>query len=272
MRLDLHIHTTASDGAWTPEKVVAAARRGGLDMIAIADHDTTAAVIPAQAFAADSDVQVIPAIEVSSTHEAREVHILGYFVDPHSRTLLAHTQRAFGRREARMREMVARLAEQGIDVSFEQVEAAAGPDRVNMGRPHLARALVAAGHVSSVIEAFNTLIGDRHAAFVPTGLLDPFQAVELILEAKGLPVWAHPPTDLLDALLPRLVRAGLRGLEVYRPSHGRQDVLRLEAICRTSALLMSGGSDWHTPESGTVLGDFHVSGDEVQKLLAAGGI
>ena len=94
----------------------------------------------------------------------------------------------------------------------------------------------------------------------------------LILEAGGIPVWAHPPGDVIDALLPGLVRAGLRGLETYRPTHGRNDVLRLEAICRSAGLLKSGGSDWHTPESGYALGDFHVTGDEVEKLLAEGGI
>lgn len=272
MRLDLHIHTTASDGAWAPEKVVAAAARGGLDVIAIADHDTTAGIEAAQAAGAECNVQVVPALEVSSTRDAREIHVLGYFVDPGAAPLQAHSERAFGVREERMRRMIERLADQGVDVTFEEVEAAAGPDRVNIGRPHLARALVEAGHVSSVPDAFNTLIGDGHPAFVPTALLDPAGAIEMILASGGLPFWAHPPSDLIDAFLPDMVRAGLRGLEVYRPSHGRSDVLRLEGICRTTGLLMSGGSDWHTPESGNVLGDFHVTGDEVEKLLAAGGL
>lgn len=272
MRLDLHIHTTASDGAWTPDRVVEGARRGGLDVIALADHDTTAGVAAAQEAGAARGIQVIPALELSSTQDGREVHLLGYFVDPETPALVAHARRAFGVREARMREMVDRLGSQGLEVTFEEVEAAAGPDRVNIGRPHLARALMARGYVSSVVEAFNTLIGDQHAAFVPTALLEPVGAIELVLAAGGLPVWAHPPADLLDPLLPRLVRAGLRGLEVYRPAHSRGDVLRLEAICRTSALLMSGGSDWHTPDSGAVLGDFHVTGDEIEKLLTAGGM
>ena len=272
MRLDLHIHTTASDGAWSPEKVVAGAARGGLDVIAIADHDTTAGVAAAQAAGAECNVQVVPALEVSSTHEGRDIHVLGYFVDPLAEALQAHARRAGTLREARMREMIARLATQGIEVTFEDVDAAAGPERVNIGRPHLARALVTRGYASSVLDAFNSLIGDQHAAFVPTALLDPMEAVGLVLAGGGIPVWAHPPGDTIDALLPRLVRAGLRGLEIYRPTHGRSDVLRLEAICRSTGLLRSGGSDWHTPESGYVLGDFHVTGDEVEKLLAAGGM
>jgi 3',5'-nucleoside bisphosphate phosphatase len=272
MRLDLHIHTTASDGAWTPEQVVAGAARGLLDVIAIADHDTVAAVRPAQRAAADANVQVIPALEASSTWEDREIHILGYFVDPEAPALVEHTLRAARLREERMREMLVRLEGQGIHVTFEEVEGAAGATRVNLGRPHLARALVARGHATSVTDAFNSLIGDRLPAFVPTRLVAPEEAVTLIRDVGGIPVWAHPPGDLMDALLPGLMAAGLRGLEVYRPSHDRNDVLRLEGVCRSARLLASGGSDWHTPESGFSLGDFHVSADEVEKLLSAGGM
>ena len=115
-------------------------------------------------------------------------------------------------------------------------------------------------------------IGDDHEAFVPTHLLDPVGAIELILEGDGVPVWAHPPGDLVDALLPSMKEAGLRGLEVYRPRNRRSEVLRYESICRSAGLLMTGGSDWHTPDAGSALGDFHVSGDEVADLLEAGGL
>jgi predicted metal-dependent phosphoesterase TrpH len=272
MRLDLHIHTTASDGAWSPAKVVAGAHNGGLDVIAVADHDTVAAVETAQAAGAEVDVQVIPALEASSTYQNREIHILGYFVDLRSASLVRQTRRASERREVRMREMLVRLEGQGIEVPFEEVERAAGADRVNLARPHLARALVALGHATSVTDAFLHLIGDNRPAFVPTALGEPQEAVALILESGGIPVWAHPPGDLMDALLPKLIRAGLRGVEVYRPTHDRNDVLRLEGVCRTTGLLASGGSDWHSPEGGNVLGDFHVTADEVERLLAAGGM
>ena len=190
MKLDLHIHTTASDGAWSPEAVVRAAAKGGLDVIAVADHDTTAAFAAASAIGAEVRVQVVPALEVSSTHRERDVHVLGYFVDPDAPAVVAHRTRATGRRDERMHEMVERLTASGIEITFEQVEAEAGPDRVAIGRPHLARALVAAGHVSSIHEAFNTLIGDSSGAFVPTRLLTPVQAVELIA-LKAANIW--PP-------------------------------------------------------------------------------
>jgi predicted metal-dependent phosphoesterase TrpH len=272
MRLDLHIHTTASDGTWTPEQVSRGARVGGLDVIAIADHDTVAAVHPAREAAAQMDVQVIPALEASSTWQNREIHILGYFVDLDAPGLVGHTRRASELREARMREILSKLHDQGVEVPFEDVEHAAGAHRVNLGRPHLARALVSLGYATSVSEAFTRLIGDDRPAFVPTRLVAPEEAVALILESGGIPVWAHPPGDLMDVVLPRLVQAGLRGLEVYRPSHDRNDVLRLEAVCRSTGLLCSGGSDWHTPEGGAALGDFHVTADEVEALLEAGGM
>lgn len=272
MRLDLHIHTTASDGAWSPEAVVEGAAKGGLDVIAVTDHDTTAAVVPAQAAAEAFRLQVIPGIEVSSTWQGQDIHILGYFVDPDAPALVAHAGRATTRRDDRMQEMVDRLVEQGIEVDFDDVERAAGPDRVVIGRPHLARALVESGAATSVSDAFDRLIGDQHDAFVPTALLDPIGAIGLVLAAGGVPIWAHPPGELVEPLLPGMLDAGLRGLEVYRPRHKRAEVLRYEAICRASALLMSGGSDWHTPDAGSVLGDFHVEAAEIEALLHAGGL
>ena len=272
MNVDLHIHTTASDGAWSPEKVVRAAAHGGLDVIAIADHDTTRSVSAAVAAGRDVNVHVIPAMEASSTWEGREIHVLGYFLDAHSPELEQHEGRARRLRDDRMREMIGRLLEQGIEVTFPQVEAAAGVQRSSLARPHLARVLEAKGYASSVPDAFNRLIGDHCAAFVPTGLQSPVEAIRMIRAAGGIPVWAHPPKDLVDELLPSMVEAGLRGLEVYRPSHRRSDVGRLEGICRTAGLLKSGGSDWHTPEYGQVLGDFSVSGDDVGALLSEGGL
>jgi len=272
MRLDLHIHTTASDGAWSAEKVVSGAAHGGLDVIAIADHDTTASVAAAQAAGAKVNVQVIPAMEASSTWQGREIHVLGYFLDSTSEALIAHSTRALRLREERMREMVRLLVEQGFQLSYADVEEAAGPERSSIARPHLAKVLKAKGYATSVPDAFNRLIGDQCPAFVPTELQTPVEAVEMLRAAVGVAVWAHPPGDLVDTLLPSLIGAGLAGLEVYRPSHRRHDVLRLESICKTANLVMGGGSDWHSPEKGPALGDFYVTADEVQALLTAGGM
>lgn len=272
MRVDLHIHTNASDGAWPPARVVEAAAAGGLDVIAVSDHDTTAGVAEAQEAARSHRVQVIPALEMSTTWEGREIHVLGYFVDPEDPGLVAHRGWARSRRRARMEEMVERLVDDGFDVTMDEVDEAAGEEAGSLVRPHLARVLVERGHVGSVGEAFDRLIGDDHPAFVPTRLMDPVRAVEMIHEAGGIAVWAHPPMELVDVLLPVLEKGGLDGLEVYRASSRRNAVVRLEAACRARGFLKSGGSDWHTPDSGWALGDFHVDAAEVAELLDRGGI
>jgi 3',5'-nucleoside bisphosphate phosphatase len=272
MRLDLHIHTTASDGSWSPEAVVRGAAEGGLDVISITDHDTVGGVERAVAVGRQVDVQVVPGIEVSSTHKGQDVHVLGYWVDVAAPELVEYGVRAERRREGRMREMVERLCRSGVAVSFEAVERAAGPDRGVIGRPHLAAALVEAGHATSTGDAFHRLIGDEHEAFVPTAMLGPAEAVEMISAAGGVAMWAHPPGELVDELLGPMCEAGLGGLEVFRPRGRKTDVVRLEAICRDQGLLMSGGSDWHTPDYGSKLGDFWVGADEVVGLLSVGGV
>lgn len=272
MRLDLHIHSAASDGALAPRDVLARCEAGRLDVIALADHDTTAGVRRLNRLGVEGPIQVVPALEVSSTLDRRELHFLGYFVDPEAEVIRRHEERAVRLREKRMRGMIHRLEDQGIEVTIEAVAAAAGPDGTALSRPHLARVLVGAGYVTTVPEAFDRYIGDGHPAFLPTSLLSPDEAIGLILDAGGIPVWAHPPEDRVESLLPRLVHSGLRGLEVYRPRHPARYTLRLEGLCRAWKLLVTGGSDWHGPDRGLELGDFFVTAEEVSALLEEGGM
>jgi 3',5'-nucleoside bisphosphate phosphatase len=194
LRVDLHIHSTASDGSLSPRAVVQAGRSGGLDVIALADHDTIAGVADAMA-AAEGSVHVIPALEVSTHFEGAEVHVLGYNVDPTSPILTSFGVRASSRREERMRDMLDRLAGLDIEVAFDDVLAAAGTRPESIGRPHLARAMVNHGHVRTVADAFDLYIGDEGPAFVPTRLATPAEAITLIHEAGGVAVWAHPRLD-----------------------------------------------------------------------------
>jgi predicted metal-dependent phosphoesterase TrpH len=272
MRLDLHLHSTASDGDLSPMVVLEMAEAGRLDVIALADHDTTAGFRRLNSLGVRGPIQVVPALEVSSTLDARELHFLGFFVDPYAAEIRSHEKRAIRLREMRMRGMIQRLEDQGVKVEFEAVVAAAGPEGTALSRPHLARALVAAGHVTSIPGAFDRYIGDEHPAFLPTSLLSPEEAIHLILDSGGIPVWAHPPEDRVENLISRLVQAGLRGLEVYRPKHHPHYTLRLEGLCRAWKLLMSGGSDWHGPDRGAGLGDFYVTAEEVAALLEEGGM
>lgn len=272
MRLDLHIHSNASDGAFSPREVVEAALAGGLDVIALTDHDTTAGFPVASEAVQGRSLEVIPALEASSTYEGRELHFLGYFVDPESPGLAAYEERAIRLRHDRIARMVYRLRETGVAVDFSAVLAAAGPDSSALGRPHLARALVSAGHASSVPDAFDRLIGDQHPAFIPTELAKPTEAISVILDAGGTPVWAHPPGDTVESLLPELVQAGLRGLEVYRPRTLPAQVVRLERLARGHGLVVTGGSDWHTPDAGSVLGEFAASSDDLSAFLEVAGM
>ena len=271
MDVDLHIHSTASDGVCSPEQVVEAALAGRLDAIALTDHDTMAGVARAREAVAGRPLEVIAGIEVSTTANGFELHILGYFVDPEHPGIKAYEGSAGRRRDERMREMVERLVELDVDVEFADVVEAAGDDRGNLGRPHLARALVGAGVVATVPEAFERFIGNEHPAYVPTRLLTPEQGIALILEAGGVPIWAHPRDAELDRFFHTLVEAGLRGIEVYRPRTPQYRVLELERRARTAGILVSGGSDWHGPDDGS-LGDFRVGSEEVRGLLAEGGM
>ena len=272
MRLDLHVHTTASDGSLSPREVVGLAVDGGLDVVAITDHDTVAGIPAATDAANGSSLRIIPGIEVSSNDGGSEYHILGYFVDPQAASIRAHERRALGGRESRMDEMVQRLRRQGLLIEMTDVLAAAGPDRSAIARPHLARALVSKGYADSVPHAFNRLIGDDHAAYVPTRLATPEEAIRLILEAEGIPVWAHPPMDALHRCLPAFIQSGLKGLEVYRPRGTPGHTRKLERAAKKAGLLMTGGSDWHDPDRGYGLGSFYVTEDDVGGLLEAGGM
>jgi predicted metal-dependent phosphoesterase TrpH len=272
MRADLHVHTTASDGAWTPEQVVQAASQGGLDLIAVTDHDTIEGVASAQAQAGKSGIRVLPAIELSTTRNGRELHVLAFMVDVDAPALRAYEQRARGGRLARMEVMVARLRGAGLNVTMEAVLSAAATTPASVGRPHLAQALVTAGEVRSLDEAFERYIGDGLPAFEPTALLDPVAGIELARAAGGFAVWAHPPGDLLDPLLPELVRAGLRGLEAYRPLSTGEQIRRLERIARSAGLLATGGSDWHSPERNGRLGSFYLGAERISAFLEAAGV
>jgi 3',5'-nucleoside bisphosphate phosphatase len=270
LRIDLHIHSTASDGSLSPGAVVAAARAGGLHVIAIADHDTLAGVAAAQAEAAGS-VHVIPALELSTYDAGAEYHVLGYFVDTTNAALLEHGARASGARENRMHDMIERLGALGVSVAFEDVLAAAGTKPDSLGRPHLARALHQRGHVTTISEAFDRYIGDQGPAFVPTALITPYEAIDIIHAAGGVAVWAHPRADALQTALSALVAHGLDGVECYRPRLTHGDTERISGVAAAAGLFVTGGSDWHGDWQGR-LGDFAIERDDVSAFLEIGGI
>jgi predicted metal-dependent phosphoesterase TrpH len=270
-RVDLHVHSHASDGALSPTAVVRAAIEGGLHVLALADHDTAAGVAEAQAAAEGLLLSIVPAIEVSAKHGEAEVHVLGYWIDPAAESIRLHCEASVERREDRMRRMVGKLQEQGVGIEFEDVVRAAGPDAASIGRPHLARALLAGRHTRYYGEAFDRYLRDGGSAFVSTEFPSVREAIETIHGAGGLAVWAHPPIDLFDREIRSFVTCGLDGVECYRPNTLPVESHLLETACRTLGLIPTGGSDWHGPHRNR-LGEFYVRGPDVQEVLAAGGL
>ena len=268
-RIDLHIHSHASDGHLSPTAVVDAAAAGGLDVIALTDHDTVAGVAEAVEAARERPLRVIPGIEVSTRHGETELHILGYFVDPASPALTAHEQASGTRRMDRMRRMVRRLQEQGIPLEDEDVLREAGPDTSSIGRPHVARALLAGGHTRYYAEAFDLYLADGKSAFVETEFPTVREAIEMIRAGGGVAVWAHPPIDVFDREIGEFARWGLSGVECFRPHTPPAESHLLESAARSLGLFRTGGSDWHGPHR-TRLGDFAIRYDDVREFLEAG--
>lgn len=257
MRLDLHLHTHVSDGRVSPADAVRAAVQGGLDVIAVTDHDTAEGVIEARAAARDLPVRVVPGIEISARHEDGEIHVLGYWVDPFAESVLRHQISAADRRRERMRAMIGRLDTLGVGVSFDEVQEIAGDTVRSLGRPHLARALMAGGHVRSFGEAFGRFLRDGGPAYVMQDFPSVRSAIETIHAAGGVAVWAHPELEVFDAQIRRFAAWGLDGVECFRPLTPPPLSMLLDRAAGDLRLLRTGGSDWHGPHSGR-LGGFYV--------------
>ena len=254
--VDLHTHSTASDGALAPAAVVAAAREAGLAAVALTDHDTVAGVAAAEEAGRTLGVRVVPGVELSAVDGTREVHVLGLHV---SATGDLERQLATVRtaRHARAIRIVERLNHLGVPVSVETVLANAAGGAV--GRPHIARAMVDGGWARDTRDAFDRFLADGRPAFVPKLRLSVADAIQLIHRAGGLAVIAHPGPDGTRARVEAQVAVGLDGLEVRHPGHGADDVARLGALVEHFGLVPSGGSDWHgTGEGVRMLGSQNV--------------
>lgn len=253
MRVDLHLHTNASDGQHTPSELVTLAHR--FDVIAITDHDTTDGIAEAQEAARKhGSPLVIPGIEFSAEDEAGDVHMLGYFVDIHDAAFQAELVKFREERLNRGQKMLEKLAALGMTLDWERVLALA--DGGSIGRPHIARAMVEAGYVDSVRDAFNRYIGNDGIAYVARRRLTPEDAVHMIHAAKGVAILAHPgllpdPVSMVKRLLPH----GLDGVEVNHPSNSETVRLSLRALAREYVLIMTGGSDFH---GAAVKADVHI--------------
>ena len=273
-QVDLHLHSTASDGQYTPAELVQLATQKNLRAIALTDHDTTDGVGEALRAAHGTGLLVIPGVEISTDVPGEyEVHILGYGVDHGhgpcgSKHPMQERLRVMrGSRLDRARKMWERLGQLGRPVSWERVLALAGGGSV--GRPHIAQALVEAGHAESVQDAFQRYVGLGAAAYIPRPKLSPEQAVQLILSAGGVPVLAHPIKVI--EYIPALVRSGLAGLEVYYNRYSEVEQQFLAGLAHKHNLILTGGSDFHGPQVlDTVgIGEVSVPWSVVEQLQAA---
>jgi hypothetical protein len=269
MHLDLHIHSTCSDGALAPAALAGAARRAGLGMIALADHDTAAGIAPARAAAvAGGGPEVLAGIEITSRLDGREVHLLGYGFRDDDAGMRGLAERAALARRERIDAMVERLRAAGVSIAVQDVTAE--PECVSIGRLHLARALVRLGRAGSVSDAFTRFIGTGAPGFVPSSGPEVVEAIALIDSAGGCAVWAHPALE--DAShFTRLKANGLTGVEALRPSLDPHGSVELEQAARAAGLVVTGGSDWHGAAR-PALGSWFVTEHHVGAFLERLGI
>src|SRR5437867_7262321 len=245
--VDLHTHTTASDGSFTPPELVREAARRGLRVLAVTDHDSTDGLAPALDEAARHPLlQIVPGIEINCDVEGAEIHILGYCMAYEAPWFQEFCRAQREERRARIHRMTARLGELGMPVDPEEVLALVAEG--SAGRPHLARAMIRRGYVKSVREAFDKYLAAGKPAHVPRRKVSPEDAVQLIRRAGGVPVFAHPGLADRDALIPGLIGAGLMGLECYYGQHSAVQTATYLQLCRDHDLVATGGSDFHGPQ------------------------
>jgi len=250
--IDLHLHTTASDGVMTPSEIVRYAKAKGLQAIAITDHDTIEGLEEGLSEGRRIDFEVIPGIEISAEHSPGSMHLLGFFINMHHPLLnerLGYLQRARAERNPKMVEKLNRL---GIHVTYEEVLKASGGGQV--GRPHFAEVLVEKGYARSFQEAFDRFLKKGALAYVEKFRFTAKESIHFINEAKGVAVLAHPNTlnmkgySELENLILQLVKQGLKGIEVYYPEHNATDVAQYKSLAERYGLLVTGGTDYHGME------------------------
>lgn len=246
--VDLHLHSTASDGSVPPADLPAMGARAGLRALALTDHDTLAGLPAFLDAAREVGIEAVGGIELSTRFEFAEIHIIGYNPDPTNEALLSALGGMQGSRAARNAKILERLSDMGFPLDLAEVEAFAG-DRKTVGRPHFARAMVARGYVHDVPEAFARFLGDGGPAVVPRERIETVDGIRLLREAGAIVVWAHPrvgfSSESFHKILPKLMAAGLNGLEAYHSNQTNTKTRDVFRAARDNNLLVTGGSDFH---------------------------
>lgn len=246
--VDLHVHSTKSDGSYTPRELVEYAVKKGLAAFALTDHDTTEGLAEAFLAAEGKDIEVIPGIEFSTEYQGKDIHILGFYIDHEGKEFRKYLKDFQESRRIRNEKMCKKLVEHGVDISYEELKERF-PGAV-LTRAHYARFLWEEGYVSSMKEAFDRYIGDHAPCFLPREKVTPVQAVKLILKAGGVPVLAHPvlygmSDKRLEELVAELKEAGLKGIEAVYSTYNSGEERQMKKLAGKYGLLISGGSDFH---------------------------
>ena len=243
-KIELHAHTTASDGHFTPQDLVLFAQESGITHLAITDHDTTAGLAAAREQSAKLPIEIIAGIELSAMHLGREIHILGYYIDDQRIILQNKLRDLFEDRFTRAERMVKKFNSLGYPIKFDDIKAKTGPKGL-LGRPHIALVLIDYGIVTCITEAFDKYLNPGRPGYVPRMKLSPQEAIKLIKAADGIPVLAHPGLNFPLSLLPDCLDAGLLGIECYHPRHNPAQTQMYLEIAHSYNLVVTGGSDFH---------------------------
>jgi predicted metal-dependent phosphoesterase TrpH len=265
--IDLHSHTLHSDGQRTPRELFAEARAAGVAVLSVTDHDTVSGLAECAEAALGAGVRLVPGIELSAELHGREVHVLGHFIDPTSAPLRALADEMLVERRERMERMVVRANESGMKITMDAVIAHSGGE--NLGRPHLARALVGAGYAASVKDAFDRYLKTRGALFVDRRRLTAQAAIELVHAGGGTATIAHPGANKISRQeLSVLAGLGLDGVEAFHPEHVPSQAEAYERWSAELSLLITAGSDYHGPlvQPGRKLGDRSLASDRFAAL------
>ncbi len=269
-KVDLHIHSTVSDGRLSPAEIVNKSAEIGVTTVAIADHDSLDGIVPALIAAkAFPRLKVIPCVEISTDVPNGEVHVLGYFIDYTDHKLAAALERMRNSRRKRALGMIAKLGNLGMHIDWGRVQEIAGSGSI--GRPHIAQAMLEKGYIASLKEAFTKYIGRDRPAYVKRAKMTPAEAVELILQANGLPVLAHPFTvDDPETMVIELKAAGLVGIEAYYNDYTVDEINELVNLADRHNLITTGGSDYHGLDSSieTMIGGVDVPIESAEQLVA----
>lgn len=260
-RIDLHMHSNASDGTFTPDEVARMAAGNGVEVFSLTDHDTLDGIPSAAACANRFGIRLITGVELSVSEEGMDVHLLAYGFDESDPALAAAVSRYRDGRRERARKILSRLKGLGIRIAFEEVEEIASGGA--LGRPHVAEALLRAGHVETFNEAFQRYLGHHGPAYVPKPRVTLEEATSIVRDAGGVTILAHPGTLNRDHLIPAWARRGLDGIEVWHSKHDPVAIDRYRGYAHLHGLLMTGGSDYHGERTpGVVIGGVPVP-DEI---------